>query len=110
MIATRAFEVSLGEWRVRLYIPYRFLDGFNDGGVELLADGFVAPKEACRECVLDRGIDLLAEGREEVVGVIVDFFVDDHRLYLGAGQPAKGIDKGLDDLTDIRILSEVLFG
>lgn len=43
-------------------------------------------------------------GQEEVIGVVVDYFVADHRLYLGAGQHTKWGDFCLDELKDIRIL------
>lgn len=55
-------------------IPYCILDGFKDGGVELIADCFVVPKETCREYVFDRGIILLAEHKKDEVGVVVDYF------------------------------------
>lgn len=73
-------------------IPFRILDDFTDDGFQLLADFFVVLKEAWRESVSDCGVDLLAEDREEVVVVVVDYVFDYHRLYLGAGWHAKGCD------------------
>lgn len=37
--------------------PYRILDGFNDGRLELLLEGFVVPKETCCKCIFNRSID-----------------------------------------------------
>lgn len=110
MIPTRAFFVSLANRGFDLPIPYRTLECFNDGGVELLTDGFVVPKEACGECIFHHSIDVLRENREEVVGEVVDFFVEYHKLYLGAGSHSKCSDLGLNELTDIRIVHALLNG
>lgn len=45
-----------------------------------------------------------------MAGIVVDYFVEDHLLYLSAGLHAKGGDFGLDELMDIRILSLLLVG
>lgn len=40
--------------------------------------------------------------------MVVDYFVDDHRLYLGVGRPVKCADLLWDELTDIRIVFVLL--
>lgn len=45
-----------------------------------------------------------------MVGVKVDSFVDDHRLYLSAGRDAKCRVFGRDDLTDISVIAVLLVG
>lgn len=67
----------------------------------LLIDCPVIPEEACRKCVFYRFVYVLACDREEVVGVVVDNFVEDHQLYLGAGRHSKCSVFGLDELTYI---------
>lgn len=51
---------------------------------------------------------LLAEDSEEVVDVIVDYFFDDHRLYLGTGWHAKCSHLGLHEQKDIHIVHMLL--
>lgn len=87
-----------------LRIPHCILDCFSDGCTELVADSFILLKEACLECVFYRRINLLADDREELIGVIVEYFADDQLLYLGADWPAKCINLGLSKLTGICIV------
>lgn len=87
---------------VGLPILYRILDGYKNSGLELLTDGFVVLKEASRELVFNCAISWLAENREEVNGMTVECFFDDHRLYLSAGWHPKSSDLSLNKLTDSR--------
>lgn len=89
-------------------IPCRILHVLDDGGTELLEDSFVVPQEACRKFIFGRVIDLLAEDREEVAGVVVDYFVNDDGLYFSAGCYTKCGDLGLNEMTDIRIVAVLL--
>lgn len=109
MVPLRAFDESLGECKNRLAYP-SLLEGFNSGGAELTADGLVVLKVTCGEGVFDRSMDLFAEDSEEVVYVVVEYFVDDHRLYLGVGWHAKCCDLGLNELIDIRLIRALLVG
>lgn len=104
MIHTRAFDLSLSKWGVGLPIPYRIIEGFNDGGVELLADSFIDRKEACRDCFFHCAINLLMEDTKAMFDFIADYSVDDHRLYLCAGWRAKGGNLGLNELIEIHII------
>lgn len=91
-----------------LPIPYDILDGFSDGAVELLLDSSIVAKEACLEFSFDRGIDLFAEDSEEVIGIAIDHFVDDHPLCLSTGRHTNHGDFGLTKLTDIPVVPVLL--
>lgn len=66
-------------------------------------DGVVASKEACRERVFDRGINLLPEVSKTLVG-LVDYFAGHQRLCFEAGWNSKRSGLGLNKLTDIHIV------
>lgn len=89
-------------------IPYRVLDSPNNSGVELLANGFIVSKKDCCECIFDPFIDLIMEDREEIVDVVVDYFVEGHRLPLSEDRHGNCGDFGLDELMDIGIVSVLL--
>lgn len=107
MIPPRALDVSLGKWWVGWPIPYHILNFSNVGGVDGLTACFVVQKEACRKCVFDPGIDVFADDKEEVVYILVYYFVDNYHLYPCAGQHAKYSNLFLNELTDILILPVV---
>lgn len=55
-------------------------------------------------------MDWLAEDREEVVGLVVDYFGDSHGLYLGAGRHTECGDLRLNEVTYIRIVPVIFAG
>lgn len=58
-------------------------------GIKLQAGDFVVSREASHECVSDHAINFFAEDWKEVLGVVVEYFIDNHRLYLGAVGPTR---------------------
>lgn len=76
--------------------------------LQLRTDIFVVLKEVSRKCVFDRSSNFPAQLSDQMFGVIVNNLVDNHRLYFGTARYAKSSDIGLNEVTDIWIVS-VLF-
>lgn len=93
-----------------MLVSYGVLDSSNNGSAKLLTDCFVTPEEACREWIFGRDVDWLVLDREDVARAVVDDFIDDNRLNTCLGPQAKCSDLGLNELTDIRIVSLLLVG